>query len=72
MSILLDRKEILAALNELHPHFQDVVYHSDKRIVEAMGKKILIELQKIYNLPDEGMFHKKLGEFIQGLMEEVK
>lgn len=39
---------------------------------KAQAKKILIKLQAIYNLPDEGMFHKRLGEFIQSLMEEVK
>ena len=39
---------------------------------KAQAKKILIKLQAIYNLPDEGMFHKKMGEFIQELMEEVQ
>lgn len=40
MSILLDKKEILKALNEIDSRFQDVVYQSDKRIVKATGKKI--------------------------------
>lgn len=42
------------------------------RTNKAQAKKIALKLQKIYNLPDEGMFNKKLGEFIQQLMEEVK
>ena len=40
-------------------------------VAKSTAKKILIELQAIYNLPDEGMFHNKMGEFIEGLNEEV-
>lgn len=43
----------------------------DEALCIAQAKKILIKLQAIYNLPDEGMFHKKMGEFIEELMEEV-
>ncbi len=39
---------------------------------DAIVKEIAIKLQSNYNLPDEGMFHKKLGDFIKELMEEVK
>lgn len=46
--------------------------HYHRVLVKAQAKKILIKLQAIYNLPDEGMFHKKMGEFIKELMEEVK
>ena len=42
------------------------------RITKAQAKKILIELQAIYNLPDGGMFHKKLGDFIQELLECIR
>ena len=37
----------------------------------AILKEIALKLQAIYNLPDEGMFHKKMGEFIEKLMEEI-
>ena len=43
-----------------------------RSIVKATAKKILIELQAIYNLPDGGMFHNKMGEFIKSLREEVE
>ena len=39
---------------------------------DAIVKEILIKLQAIYNLPDGGMFHNKMGEFIKELKEEVK
>ncbi len=40
-----------------------------KKVLRAQAKKILIKLQRIY--ADEGMFHKKMGEFIEELLEEV-
>ncbi len=43
-----------------------------KKVLKAQAKKILIQLQTIYNLPDEGMFHKQMGEFIEDLMGEVE
>ena len=39
--------------------------------INQVKLKILIRLQAIYNLPDGGMFNKKLGEFIKELKEEV-
>ena len=42
------------------------------KLVKSTGKKIAIKLQAIYNLPDGGMFHKKMGEFIEQLLKEVK
>ena len=41
-------------------------------VVKATGKKILIELQAIYNIPDLRQSDKRMGEFIQSLQEEVK
>lgn len=38
---------------------------------KAQAKKILIELQSIYKLPDLKMEHDRMGEFIQELMDEV-
>ena len=68
MSILLEEKEIdeIADRYALRPNY------AEQLLVKETGKKILIELQAIYNLPDEGMFHKKMGEFIQSLMGEVE
>ena len=40
-------------------------------IAKATGKKILIQLQAIYNIPDLGAENKRMGEFIQELLEEV-
>ena len=68
MSILLEEKEIdeIADRYALRPNY------AEQLLVKETGKKILIELQAIYNLPDGGMFHNKMGEFIKGLEEEVK
>ena len=65
--ILLDAKEI-----EAIPATNFGGNVDDFNVVKATAKKILIQLQAIYNLPDEGMFHEKMGEFIKELMEEVK
>ncbi len=72
--ILLDNSGITEAIDKVYPSGKGAYQANvaDKAIVKATGKKILIKLQKIYNLPDEGMFHKKLGEFIQLLLKEVK
>ncbi len=71
--ILLDNKEITEAIDKVYPSGKGAYQANvaDKAIVKATGKKILIQLQAIYNLPDEGMFHKQMGEFIQELNEEV-
>ena len=42
-----------------------------KKVLKAQVKEILIELQRIYNLPDEGLFHKQMGGFIEQLLKEV-
>ncbi len=42
-----------------------------EKVVKATGKKILIQLQAIYNIPDLGAEDVRMGEFIQELMEEV-
>ncbi len=69
--ILLDERAIRELfLREAHSGiygFYDAMGVSAK----AQAKKIFIKLQAIYNLPDEGMFHKSMGEFIEGLDEEV-
>ena len=79
--ILLDDEEIRAIACAILPqrlidwlkftgdneYLRDIV----ESVAKAQAKKILIELQLIYNLPDEGMFHKKMGEFIKELNEEV-
>jgi len=46
-------------------------YEKDKYLLVAQIKAIAIKLQAIYNLPDGGMFNKKMGEFIEELNEEV-
>jgi len=75
MSILLLDSEIREAYGkeaEKYPYSLGApLYHGKQAIAKAQAKKILIKLQAIYNLPDEGMFHKKMGEFIEELMEEV-
>ena len=74
--MLLDDKEIEVAKAEAeklywafkaHPRFE-----YDKYLLSVQAKKILIKLQAIYNLPNEGMFHNKMGEFIESLLKEVK
>ncbi len=79
MSILLEPSEI-SACYEIPENRGYIAYDKDWEIAGkavdiaigiAQAKKILIELQTIYNLPDEGMFHKKLGDFIQSLLEEM-
>ena len=71
MSILLDDKEIQDVLTcDCTTEF-DVACDYIEAGGKAQAKKILIELQTIYNLPDGGMFHKKMGEFIQELKDEV-
>lgn len=74
MSILLDVKEIEVCnrpwwLDREGDYFDN---YDPVQLVKITGKKIALKLQAIYNLPDEGMFHKKLGEFIEKLMEEVQ
>ncbi len=71
--ILLDNSGITEAVESVYSSKVGTysVNVADKSIVKATGKKILIQLQKIYDLPDEGMFHRKLGEFIKELNEEV-
>ena len=49
----------------------DRPYVEPRAMVKATGQKILIELQAIYNLPDGGMFHNKMGEFIKELKGEI-
>ena len=43
-----------------------------QKLAKAQAKKILIELQSIYKLPDLKMEHERMGEFIKGLMEEIE
>ena len=64
MSVLLDVGEMIDIVT--------MPLEQDFNLCKAQAKKILIELQAIYNLPDEGMFHKKMGEFIQELLECTK
>ncbi len=47
----------------------DIEY--ERTFCKAQAKKILIELQSIYKLPDLKMEHDRMGEFIQELMEEI-
>lgn len=74
MSILLTDEQIkevkvgyVAILVDGKPQIRD----SDRVLIKAQLKKVTLELQAIYNLPDEGMFHKKMGKFIEELNEEV-
>ena len=53
---------------DAHLDNEDEIYEAG---ADAMLKKILIKLQAIYNLPDGGMFHKQMGEFIKRLRREV-
>ncbi len=46
--------------------------HVSHALVQATGKKILIQLQAIYNIPDLGTSDRRMGEFIQELQEEVE
>ncbi len=46
--------------------------HVARHLTKATGKKILIQLQAIYNIPDLGAEDRRMGEFIQELMEEVE
>lgn len=67
--ILLSKEEILRALNELHPHFQDVVYHSDIRIAKAQLKKDLFYVVEC----GQDRFIEKCCEVLgRALLEEVK
>ena len=76
MSILLDDDEIRVAKAEAArlswTHKAHPSYEKEKYLLGVQAKKIALELQAIYSLPDEGMFHKKIGEFIQELMECIK
>ena len=69
MSILLEPEEICRATGcaSMGSGVLEIIGQANK----AQAKKILIELQAIYNLPDEGMFRKKMGEFIKELRDEV-
>ena len=68
-SILLDYDERYELRMSLPAHH--TTYDYETAFNKAQAKKILIELQAIYNLPDGGMFHKKMGEFIKGLEDEI-
>ena len=67
--ILLDKKE----RRQIPVGFHYLLEYKEELdwLLRIQAKKILIELQAIYNLPDGGMFNKKLGEFIKSLQEEV-
>ncbi|KKN74978.1 hypothetical protein LCGC14_0384800 [marine sediment metagenome] len=71
--ILLEPVEIMGAVLAIDRDWQGYTddYAIQENIVKATGKKILIQLQAIYNLPDGGMFNERMGEFIQELMEEA-
>ncbi len=71
--ILLEPVEIMGAVLAIDRDWQGYTddYAIQENIVKATGKKILIQLQAIYNLPDGGMFNERMGEFIKELMEEV-
>ena len=67
MSILLTEEEIEAMpVTNLGGNFDDL------NLVKATGKKILPKLQAIYNIPDLGTSDRKMGEFIESLLKEVK
>ena len=71
MKILLDDNEIQDVLiHDCTTEF-DLACDYIEAGAKAQAKKILIELQAIYNLPDEGMFHNKMGEFIKSLKGEI-
>ena len=76
--ILLDDKEIEEVLDRWE-EIEDTDGKDDLEIeidgyrfvTKAAGKKILIQLQAIYNIPDLKAEDVRMGEFIQELMEEV-
>ncbi len=70
MSILLDRDEINEA--EDLALSGKVTYGIQTAIAKAQAKKILIQLQAIYNIPDSGAEDKRMGGFIEELLEEVQ
>ncbi len=68
MSILLNREEVMGLrLSDVR-----LLDPSTIKMLEAQAEKIALKLQSIYNLPDEGMFRKKMGKFIQELLECTK
>ena len=75
--ILLDEKELLKGICRYCPDTTREDYECEEckellnRVVKETGKKILIELQAIYNIPDLRQSDKRMGEFIQSLMEEA-
>ncbi len=72
MSILLAEEKIISLVTDFHFSGETNRHILVKQANKAQAKKILNKLQSIYNLPDEGMFHKKMGEFIQELLECIK
>ena len=69
--ILLEEKEIEQEYDNIlsrDPSQWDSL-NVGRYLAKATAKKILIELQAIYK--DEGMFNKKLGEFIKELRGEI-
>ena len=48
------------------------LWFSRRFYAKAQAKKIIIELQAIYKLPDLKMEHDRMGEFIQSLQEEIE
>ena len=73
-SILLDENEIVSRVADVKARWGGVHWYATDAygvVAKATAKKILIELQAIYSLPDLGMSDRRMGEFIQGLKEEI-
>ena len=50
---------------------QCTTHEYETTFTKAQAKKIALELQSIYKLPDLKMEHERMGEFIEKLMEEI-
>ena len=73
MRILLDENEMPYPFNYYHSNANvKVLRERLEALKKSQAKKIVLKLQSIYNLPDEGMFHKKMGEFIKELLECIR
>ena len=69
--ITLNGDEIRAEYESWQYYEGDYAKQAAEQVAEAQAKKILIELQSIYKLPDLKMEHDRMGEFIKELMEEI-
>ncbi len=70
--ILLDEEKIVDMVTDFHFSGETNRHILSNQVAKAQAKKILIELQSIYKLPDLKMEHDRMGEFIKELEEEIE